>query len=120
MNGLIQYLQKELETIGDVEVLSTYPDEFSPGTIFTFKTIKTPKQRQDRKVNVWRVTLVGNLWSDTLENADIISTKIVERLNNMNFVSTIEDVGVENNKRKFLIQATAILNDLDSCFYYQS
>lgn len=120
MNGIIQFIQSELEKIEDIDISATYPDEFPLGTIFAFKILKTPKQRQNEKVIVWRVTLIGNLWSDTLENADIFATKIAEKLNNMNFAPSIEDGGIENNKRKMIIQATAILNDLDSCFYYQS
>ena len=120
MGNFIEFIQKLLEQIKDIEVSSSFPDEFiKKVTNVAYQCSRMMLNKQTGKSEVWRYNVTINIWGDTLKIADQISNNIVDKLKEFNFDCDIEDMGMENSKRRLQIQSTVIWSSLNKNLYNQ-
>lgn len=120
-----ELIQEKLEEIQNIETTSEVPDNIleKGKTYFSFN-IQQDYQGMDCNSNyTYTVLLIGfikridNASENTLDIIDKAKTDIKDKLKEINYKSSFQDVSIENGIRKIKCTANAKYNELTNVIY---
>lgn len=122
MNKLRELLQSKLEEIQDLEVTSEIPDDVleKGKTYFSYSLQKSYTSSDMEKNYTYRVNLVGfikrlqNDEENTLEIVSDIADEIEEKLKDINFKSSFDDVSILDGIRKIQVTGEVMYNEINN------
>lgn len=122
MDSLRTLIQSKLEEIQDLEVTAEIPDDLlEKNTTYFSYTLQKNYNGSDTGANyTYRVNLLGyikrlqNDTENTLEIVDNISTKIEQKLKELNIHTSFFDVTVIDGIRKIQVNGECIYNEINN------
>lgn len=122
MNKLRELLQSKLEEIQDLEVTSEIPDDVleKGKTYFSYSLQKSYTSSDMEKNYTYRVNLIGfikrlqNDEENTLEIVSDIADEIEEKLKDINFKSSFDDVSILDGIRKIQVTGEVMYNEINN------
>ena len=117
-----EFIQNKLEEVSDIEITSELPDDLLENDKIYFSyTLTTNYINSDFEHNATnRITIMGfvkmknDINSDSLSDIDTAQRKICNKLKEMNFKCSYNDVSVGDDIRKIRINAYAIYNEINN------
>lgn len=122
MNKLRELLQSKFEEIQDLEVSTELTDEVleKGKTYFTYSLYKNYAGSDTDKNYTYRINLLGFIEriqddeENTLEIVDKITTKLENKMKELNMKTSFTDVSVIDGIRKIQVQAEVSYNELNN------